>query len=55
MKRSSSKSKSPSLPPSPYMLPTSDPPVKRPAALRWMLALLAAWLMFLVAMASDRL
>ncbi|MFI4873717.1 MAG: hypothetical protein ACIALR_00145 [Blastopirellula sp. JB062] len=49
MKRSSAK------PPvdSSLLLPSSNPPVKRPVALRWALAALAAWLMFLVAMASD--
>lgn len=54
MKKSKSKSK-PAPEPSPYMLPISDPPIKRPLALRWMMVIFAAWLIFLVTMASERL
>ncbi|MCC9606771.1 hypothetical protein LOC68_16190 [Blastopirellula sp. JC732] len=40
---------------SPYMLPTCDPPQAHPKVMRFLLVLMAGWLLFLVAMASDKL
>lgn len=50
-----SKQKAAAAPLSPYMLPTCDPPKAQPKAMKFIFALLAAWLLFLAAMASNKI